>query len=122
MGCTCVQWSALNCKKYSSILDNLDSNRLFGLRYKIRAHKYLSLIDNVEGLDNDSRKSANSLKNALFDDVKVDIIQAYLNERYKRRFDRFTSELLIYSVAWFVVVSLLTFAEHLLKQSEGKAS
>ena len=109
-------------KNIQVILDNLDSNRLFGLRYKIRAHKYLSLIDNVEGLDGDSRKSVNSLKNALFDDVKVDIIHAYLNERYKRRFDRFTSELLIYSVAWFVIVSLLTFAEHLLKQSEGKVS
>lgn len=108
-------------KRLQVILDNLDSNRLFGLRYKIRAHKYLSLIDNVEGLDDDSRKSANSLKNALFDDVKVDIIRAYLNERYKRRFDRFTAELLVCSAAWFIVVSLFTFAEHLLKLSEGKA-
>ena len=38
-------------KNIQVILDNLDSNRLFGLRYKIRAHKYLSLIDNVEGLE-----------------------------------------------------------------------
>ena len=96
---------------------NLDSNRLFGLRYKIRAHKYLGLIDNVD----DSRKSANLLKNALFDDVKMDMIQAYLDERYKRRIDRFTSELLVYSVAWLVVASLLAFAKHLLKPSEGKA-
>jgi hypothetical protein len=108
-------------KRIQVILDNLDSNRLFGLRYKIRAHKYLSLIDNVEGLDDDSRKSANSLKNALFDDVKVDMIQAYLNERYKRRIDRFTAELLVYTVAWLIVASLFTFAEHLLKLSEGEA-
>lgn len=103
------------------VLRNLDSNRLFGLRYKIRAHKYLGLIDNVEGLDDDSRKSANLLKNALFDDVKMDMIQAYLDERYKRRIDRFTSELLVYSVAWLVVASLLAFAKHLLKPSEGEA-
>lgn len=103
------------------VLRNLDSNRLFGLRYKIRAHKYLGLIDNVEGLGDDSRKSANLLKNALFDDVKMDMIQAYLDERYKRRFDRFTSELLVYSVAWLVVASLLAFAKHLLKPSEGEA-
>lgn len=108
-------------KRIQVILDNLDSNRVFGLRYKIRAHKYLSLIDNVEGLDDDSRKSANSLKNALFDDVKVDMIQAYLNERYKRRIDRFTAELLVYTVAWLIVASLFTFAEHLLKLSEGEA-
>lgn len=108
-------------KRIQVILDNLDSNRLFGLRYKIRAHKYLSLIDNVEGLDDDSRKSANSLKNALFDDVKVDMIQAYLNEGYKRRIDRFTAELLVYTVAWLIVASLFTFAEHLLKLSEGEA-
>lgn len=100
---------------------NLDSNRLFGLKYKIRAHKYLGLIDNVEGLDDDSRKSANLLKNALFDDVKMDMIQAYLDERYKRRIDRLTSELLVYSVAWLVVASLLAFAKHLLKPSEGEA-
>ena len=100
---------------------NLDSHRLFGLRYKIRAHKYLGLIDNAEGLDDDSRKSANLLKNALFDEVKMDMIQAYLDERYKRRIDRFTSELLVYSVAWLVVASLLAFAKHLLKPSEGEA-
>lgn len=100
---------------------NLDSNRLFDLRYKVRAHKYLGLIDNVEGLDDDRWKSANSLKNALFDDVKVDIIRAYLDERYKRRIDRFTSELIVYSVAWFVIMSLLTFAAHLLKPSGGEA-
>lgn len=103
------------------VLRNLDSNRLFGLRYKIRAHKYLGLIDNVEGIDDDSRKSANLLKNALFDDVKMDMIQAYLDERYKRRIDRFTSELLVYSISWFVVASLLAFAKHLLKPSEGEA-
>lgn len=102
------------------VLRKLDSNRLFGLRYKVRAHKYLGLIDNVEGLDDDSRKSANLLKNVLFHDVKVDLIQAYLDERYKRWIDRFTSELLVCSVAWLVVMSLLTFGVHLLKPSEGE--
>lgn len=102
------------------VLRNLDSNRLFGLRYKIRAHKYLGLIDNVEGLDDDSRKSANSLKNVLFDDVKVDLIRAYLDERYKRWIDRFTSELLVCSIAWLVVMSLFTFGVHLLKPSQGE--
>lgn len=116
-----VSGALLTLIKSQIILRNLDSNRLFGLRYKIRAHKYLGLIDNVEGLDDDSRKSANLLKNALFDDVKMDMIQAYLDERYKRRIDRFTSELLVYSVAWFVVASLLAFAKHLLKSSEGEA-
>ena len=102
------------------VLRNLDSNRIFGLKYKVRAHKYLGLIDNVEDLDDDSRKSANSLKNVLFDDVKIDLIQAYLGEKYKRWIDRFTSELLVYSVAWLVVMSLFTFGVHLLKLSAGK--
>lgn len=102
------------------VLRNLDSNRLFGLRYNVRAHKYLGLIDNFEGLDDDSRRSANSLKNVLFDDVKVDLIRVYLDERYKRWIDRFTSELLVYSIAWIVVMSLFTFGVHLLKSSEGE--
>ena len=51
---------------------------------RIRAHKYLGLIENVDGLDDGSCKSVNSLKIALFDDIKVDIIHTYLDERYKR--------------------------------------
>lgn len=108
-------------KECLTILRSSNSSGLFGMGRRIRAHKYLGLIDNVEGLDDDSRKSANLLKSALFDDVKMDMIQTYLDERYKRRIDRFTSELLVYSVAWFVVASLLAFAKHLLKPSEGEA-
>lgn len=112
---------AIAIEKTQTILRGFDSNGLFGIGNKIRAQKYLSLIDNVEDLDDGNCRSVKSLKNALFDDVKVDMIQAYLDERYKRRIDRFTSELLVYSVAWFVVVSLLAFAKHLLKPSEGGA-
>ena len=108
-------------KECLTILRSSNSSGLFGMGRRIRAHKYLGLIENVEGLDDDSCKSVNSLKNALLDDVKMDMIQAYLDERYKRRIDRFTSELLVYSVAWLVVVSLLAFAKHLLKPSEGEA-
>lgn len=108
-------------KECLTILRSSNSSGLFGMGRRIRAHKYLGLIENVEGLGDDSRKSANLLKNALFDDVKMDMIQAYLDERYKRRIDRFTSELLVYSVAWLVVASLLAFAKHLLKPSEGEA-
>lgn len=112
---------AIAIEKTQTILRGFDSNGLFGIGNKIRAKKYLTLIDNVEDLDDGNCRSVKSLKNVLFDDVKVDMIQAYLDERYKRRIDRFTSELLVYSVAWFVVVSLLAFAKHLLKPSEGGA-
>ena len=88
---------------------------------RIRAHKYLGLIENVEGLDDDSCKSVNSLKNALFDDIKVDIIHTYLDERYKRWISRFTSELLLVSFAWFVVVRSLDFAVNLLDSSKLEA-
>ena len=108
-------------KECLTILRSSNSSGLFGMGRRIRAHKYLGLIENVEGLDDDSCKSVNSLKNALFDDMKVDIIHAYLDERYKRWIDRFTSELLSVCFAWCVVVFSLTFAEKLLKSSELKA-
>lgn len=108
-------------EKGQAILRGFDSSKPLGISYKIRAHKYLGLIDDVDALDSDNRKSAVLLKNALFEDLKVDIIHAYLDERYKRWVSRFTSELLLYSVAWFIVLSSVVFAENVLKLSEGKA-
>lgn len=109
-------------KECLTIVRSLNSNGLFGMGRRIRAHKYLGLIENVEGLDDDSCKSVNSLKNALFDDIKVDIIHTYLDERYKRWISRFTSELLLVSFAWFVVVRSLDFAVNLLESSKLEAN
>jgi hypothetical protein len=108
-------------KECLTILRSSNSSGLFGMGRRIRAHKYLGLIENVEGLDDDSCKSVNSLKNALFDDIKVDIIHTYLDERYKRWISRFTSELLLVSFAWFVVVRSLDFAVNLLDSSKLEA-
>ena len=116
-----ISGASVIVKRCRTILRGFNSSGSSGMGNKIRAHKYLGLIENVKGLDDGSSKSVNSLKNALFDDMKVDIIHAYLDERYKRWIDRFTSELLSVCFASCVVVFSLNFVEKLLKSSELKA-
>lgn len=92
-----------------TMLRDLDSARPLGMRKKVPAYKYFELINNVEGLGDENTRSAISLKNALFSDVKVDMIYMYLNDKYRQKMDRWQSELIVFIVGWFVVIFVLNF-------------
>lgn len=93
-----------------TMLRDLDSARPLGVRKKVRAYKYLELIDNIEGLDDENARSAMSLKNALFSDAKVDMIYMYINEKYRQRMDRWQSELIVFTIGWFIAIPILNCA------------
>mgnify|MGYP000898777182 CR=1 FL=1 len=88
---------------------NLDSGKPLGIRNKIRAYKYFELIDNAEGLDDDNARSAISLKNTLFADVKVDMVRMYLTEMYRQRMDRWQSEMIAFAIGWFAAILCLEY-------------
>lgn len=92
-----------------TMLRDLDSARPLGMRKKVPAYKYFELINDVKGLGDENTRSAILLKDALFSDVKVDMIYMYLNEKYRQKMDRWQSELIVFIVGWFVVISILDF-------------
>ncbi len=105
-----------------TMLRDLDSARPLGMRKKVPAYKYFELINDVEGLGDENTRSAISLKDALFSDVKVDMIYMYLNEKYRQKMDRWQSELIVFIVGWFVVISILNFVLGALPSKSVKAN
>lgn len=105
-----------------TMLRDLDSGRPLGMRKKVPAYKYFELINNVEGLGDENTRLAISLKDALFSDVKVDMIYMYLNEKYRQKMDRWQSELIVFIVGWFVVISILNFVLGALPSKGVKAN
>ena len=105
-----------------TMLRDLDSARPLGMRKKVSAYKYFELINDVEGLGDENTRSAISLKDALFSDVKVDMIYMYLNEKYRQKMDRWQSELIVFIVGWFVVISILNFVLGALPSKSVKAN
>lgn len=105
-----------------TMLRDLDSARPLGMRKKVPAYKYFELINDVEGLGDENTRSAISLKDALFSDVKVDMIYMYLNEKYRQKMDRWQSELIVFIVGWFVVISILNFVLGPLPSKSVKAN
>lgn len=91
-----------------TMLRDLDSARPLGMRKKVPAYKYFELINDVEGLGDENARSVISLKDALFSDVKVDMIYMYLNEKYRQKMDRWQSEVIVFIVGFFVI-SILNF-------------
>lgn len=105
-----------------TMLRDLDSARPLGMRKKVPAYKYFELINNVEGLGDENTRSAISLKDALFSDVKVDMIYMYLNDKYRQKMDRWQSELIVFIVGWFVVIFVLNFVLGALPSKGVKAN
>ena len=104
-----------------TMLRDLDSARPLGMSKKVPAYKYFELINNVEGLGDENTRSAISLKDALFSDVKVDMIYMYLNEKYRQKMDRWQSELIVFA-GWYVVISILNSVLGALASKGDKAN